>query len=523
MSDKTKVVSIEQRVAARIAAEEQRDKEAREANLDGGSELSSHFVLSCLNANELGDGILFAAINEGKYIYDMSSGEWFSWGGNFWIKDLRAFETKGAVEKVCEAFLVEANAAMARVHKANAEGNGKAPSTNADDEQRKALYRRVSRLRSCGGRVSCLEFAASNSRKSLAINGEVFDKDPWVLACPNGVVDLRTGEIRKGTADEYITKASPVNWEGIDCPAPAWEKFLDEILAGDAEMVAYVQRLMGYATTGLTTEHILPIFWGQGRNGKGTFVETLMRVMGQMAAQIESETLLDSGKPRSSTGPSPDTMALRGLRMAFASETDTGRKISPARVKWLSGGDTLVGRNPYDRYPVYFRPTHTLFLQTNDKPAAPADDYAFWKRVHLISFTLSFVENPTAPNERMRDENLPAKLQKELPGILAWLVRGCLEWQRIGLTPPSKVKEATSEYRHEEDILGQFIDEFVVLDPASSIKASDFYTEFNEWYKETQNKRGMSQTRFGKLASKRFNKQKEGTYRYYGLRMAKQA
>jgi len=211
-------------------------------------------------------------------------------------------------------------------------------------------------------------------------------------------------------------------------------------------------------------------------------------------------------------------MALRGLRIAFASENDEGRRFSPSRVKWLSGGDTLVGRSPHDRYETHFTPTHTLILLTNHKPHAPADDFAFWERVHLIPFDLSFVNRkPVADNERPADKHLPEKLRAEASGILAWMVRGCLAWQDKGLDPPRIVRDATADYRREEDILGDFIDECCFLDPSAEIQSSKLYTAFCDWWEQNVSKKTLSQKKFGKMMTKRFKREKKGTYKYFGL------
>ena len=214
-------------------------------------------------------------------------------------------------------------------------------------------------------------------------------------------------------------------------------------------------------------------------------------------------------------------MALRGQRLAFASETDEGRKFSPSRVKWFSGGDRLTGRNGYDKRMITFTPTHMLFLLTNHKPHAPADDFAFWERLQLIPFELSFVDRePRAKNERRMDKKLGDELKKELPGILAWLVQGCLEWQKHGLNPPPKVLEATAEYRRDEDLLAEFLDECCVLDEQERIQATDLYDVFCWWFsRNISKKKNIAQKTFGKLAGKRFEKKKIGTYWYMGVKV----
>lgn len=499
------MVDIRRRVEERRLAEEAGGDEQ-----DGGSGggLSSSFVRKCLNANELGDGILYAHINRDKYIFCQNMDHYLAWEGHHWAMDVME-RSHYAVEEVCNAYLEEISRAYDKAQK-----TGKEP----DDSLIKNLYRRVSKLRSGAGRKSCLNFA-HQCENPLSIRGEELDTKPLLLPCVNGVIDLETGLFRPGRPDDYLLKSTSVEWQGFEAECPTWEKALFEIFSENTDLVEYVQRLFGYASTGLDIEHIFPVLHGQGRNGKTMIVETITRVLGELASPIQSEMLLDQGKARGTAGPSPDIMSLKGLRIAFASETDQGRRISPSRVKWLTGGDALKGRNPHDKYETNFLPTHTLFLLTNNKPHAPADDFAFWERVHLIPFQLSFVDRePSEENERRRDRELPSKLEKEYPGILAWLVKGCLQWQKEGLNPPPIVKEATAEYKRDEDLLADFVDECCVVGPEYEVNATDLYKEFVEWWKEAIGRNAPAQKTFGRLAGKRFEKQKRGgKYKYFGL------
>lgn len=418
-----------------------------------------------------------------------------------------------AVEAVCAKYLDEARRLVDEI--AETKDTQK---LNALCDYQKAIYKRVNKLRSDRGRKNCLQFAHT-SEFGLAISGDKIDTDPWSLPCPNGVVNLKTGELENGVPEDFLVSACPTKWAGISTPCPIWERMLLECQDGKADMVGYLRRLFGYAITGLHSEHVLPVFWGQGRNGKGTIVETLKSVLGLgLAAPVQAELLLDQAFMRSSAGPSPDIMALKGVRLAFASETDDGRRLSPARVKWLTGGDTLKARNPHDRYETSFVPSHTLFLLTNHKPHAPSDDFAFWERLHLIPFPISFVDRiPQAENEREADKYLETKLRAEYPGILAWLVRGCIEWQQDGLDPPAVVREATAGYRRDEDMLADFVDECCIVDADERVTATALYNAFTTWFELNYGKRIPSQKRFGGLMAKKFERRKDGIFFYYGV------
>lgn len=494
----------------------------------GQIEIPSQLVIDRMWANELGDGLMFADLHRSRFIHNATSGEWMSWAGHHWRIDEDKTAT-AAVEDIAQRYMAEAVTMVQQIDAAIAV---------KDDNQVKRLkhiqgllYKRVAKLRSSRGRVNCLEFAAVNPHSPLSIAGEKIDQQPWLFPCADGVYDLRTGEIHPGRQDEMCLKASPHKTAPIDSPAPAWEQFLASIFEDDTPcpetgrpqgdlLVEYMQRVLGYAMTGLSMEHILPILWGQGRNGKGTLVETINYVAGPLSGPVQAEMLLSQFQNKSASAPSPDIMDLRGRRFAWASETDEGRAFSPSKIKWFSGGDTLTGRAPHDRYNTTFRPTHTLFLLTNNKPHAPSDDFAFWERVHLIPFRWSFVDRqPAAPNERRADKRLPERLKEEAPGILAWLVRGCLAWQQQGLNPPAVVKAATDDYRREEDVLADWIDECCFVDPAASSGASHLYDSFKEWWEDNMSKKVPSQKSFGRWMAKRFHREKKGTFTYFGIRV----
>jgi putative DNA primase/helicase len=266
----------------------------------------------------------------------------------------------------------------------------------------------------------------------------------------------------------------------------------------------------------------MPVFWGKGRNGKGTMIKVLQSVMGRLAGSIQTELLLHSRLTRSSAGPSPDILDLRGLRMAFAAETDEGQRFSASKVKWLTGADQLVGRGLNEKVQVRFEPTHKIFLSTNDKPSVSGDDYAFWKRMHLIPFKLSYVVDKDPEDledfERVADPELEGKLKEEASGILAWLVRGCIDYQKQGLKPTQTVRDATLEYQQDEDLLGQFTDYYCRHVAGAKTKSSEIFDKFNEWWKEMVSSKGISQKRFGGMMKKRYDTSKiKGVVYYHGI------
>ena len=511
----TDLQSIRAKVKARVKKEEKQQQDKKDNESKDNNGITSRFVLDCLNANELGDGMLFAAIHKGKFLFNFSAGEWFFWGGHFWLRDITN-RAQLEVESECEVYLEEAGEQINLTQKAAKAG--RKDEVNFHEKIVKRLLDRVKRLRSRKGRNNCLYFASLY----LTAKGEDFDQDPWLLGCKNGVLNLKIGKLFPGRPEQYITKDAPVEWNGIDAPAPLWEKILLEIFDGSTEVVDYLQRLFGYGITGLVLEHIFPVLWGKGRNGKSLILETIQHILGTLVVTLNPETLLDQGRVRNPSGPSPDIMSLKGARIASTSETDTDRKLAVSSLKRWTGGDTLVARSPHDRYETHFLPTHLLILSTNHKPQAP-NDFALWERLHLVPFPLSFVDRkPVAENERRAKKGLLEKLHTEGPGILAWLVRGCLLWQQHGLRAPVCVLEATSEYRKDEDIFGDFLDESCELssEPGVETSASRLGDAFDEWYKLNVSKRELSRRKFGMLLKDYgIEKFKRGCIFYRGIRL----
>ena len=507
-TETTEIETIREQVEKR----KQADAKLIEAELQTEEEeIDSTFVRQCLDANFLGDGVLFNKIFRNKYVFNKSAG-WMVWCGHHWDIDIMD-EAEGSVERLAEIYLDE----MAKI-------NTEIKELDEDDNKRdqlkrvsKKLYMRVQRMRDPNQRSKVIKMTHV-CPNPIAIRGDELDKKPWKLPCANGVLDLRTGVLEKGNPADYLVRAAPTEWHGIDAPCPTWERALMEILSDRPVLYEFMQRLLGYAIVGESIEHIIAVWTGQGRNGKSLIINTITYVLGHLAGAIRSEMLLDQNRQSGAAGPTPEIMTLRGLRVAIASETDENCKVSPSRVKWLTGNDELAGRDLYGKYEIRFQPTHTLFLLTNHKPHAPADDFAFWERVCLIPFDLSFVNRkPREPNERRADPYLAEKLKAEAPGILAWLVKGCLMWQKEGLNPPAIVKDAVAEYRKNEDILAEFIEECCFVDEKVWVGATQLYAAFEIWWQRNVSKNVPKQKRFGMWMGQKYKKEKNGNYRYMGV------
>ena len=291
--------------------------------------------------------------------------------------------------------------------------------------------------------VAAIEKLARADRRHAA-TVEQWDVDPWLLNTPGGIVDLRTGNMLPHDPKRYMTKITAVAPDG-DCPL--WLTFLDRITAGDTEVQQFLHRALGYALTGSVREHALFFAFGHGANGKGVCFNTVTKILADYAAVAPMETFIATQGERHPT----DLAGLRGARLVTAQETERGRRWAESKVKALTGGDPITAR--FMRQDFFtFEPNFKLVIAGNHKPGLSGVDEAIRRRFYLIPFTV------TIP-EAERDKELSDKLRAEWPGILQWMIEGCLAWQRGGLLPPAAVRDATTIYLDEEDALGRWIDD----------------------------------------------------------------
>jgi putative DNA primase/helicase len=290
----------------------------------------------------------------------------------------------------------------------------------------------------------------ASTEPELALAPDDLDRDPWLFSCANGTLDLRSGELRESRPEDLITRGTDVAYDA-EALCPRWLQFLAEVFDGDGELVDFKQRLIGYSLTGDTREQIVAVLQGAGNNGKDTLIKPLLRVLGDHGETSPMDTFTRV-KERSVRN---DLARLHRARLVVASESTEGRRLDEATVKLVSGGGRVAARFLYGEF-FEFTPQFKVWLITNHRPRVEGDDDAIWRRLRLIPFNVSFLGR--------EDKELDAKLEKELPGIFAWAVRGCLEWQAHGLGLPTAVEEATREYRADEDVLGKFINERCVLE-----------------------------------------------------------
>ena len=280
----------------------------------------------------------------------------------------------------------------------------------------------------------------------LPAAADQFDRAPMLLGAQNGVIDLRNGELMPHAREHMISQVCQTIYDP-DAPCPRWERFLSEIMDGDAEMIAALQRLAGYFLTGDVSVQILPIFYGPGGNGKNVFLDTILGIMGPHAAEAP-EGLVTA---RKNDEHPTEIASLCGRRLVVASENEEGKKLRIGLVKKITGNKFLTGRFMRQDY-FQFERTHKTVLVTNNKPVVSETGNAIWRRLRLVPFSV------TIPDDK-QDSQLVEKLKAEWPGILAWIVRGSVAWweNQCKLEFPEAVLSATAEYRNDNDVVGEFL------------------------------------------------------------------
>lgn len=386
---------------------------------------------------DLGNAERFAAMWSNRLRYCHPIGKWLTWDGRRWKHDNEGLPKRLAGETA---------RAMLRAAAASADAKAYAEWALESEESR-----RISAMVELG-----------RCQSTLVVKPDQLDADPWTLNVRNGTIDLRTGGLGPHRREDYMTKIATVDYDPeADCPL--FRAVLNRIFGGHEALIRWVRRFLGYALTGDSSEQILPVFFGAGANGKSVLLDTLAGLMGDYATDAPPY-LLTEGKHSEHPTEIADLM---GRRLVVASETEDGAAFRMQLVKRLTGDTTLKGRYMHQDY-FSFPRTHKLVLVSNNRPRVREDSEAVWRRLRLVPFDVVI-----PPAER--DPRLLAKLRAERPGILAWLVTGCLEWQREGLGESEEVTRATGAYRAAEDQIGRFIDDCCDVDENTPRDSSAFF------------------------------------------------
>jgi putative DNA primase/helicase len=311
--------------------------------------------------------------------------------------------------------------------------------------------------------------AVASSYPFIALRHQDLDGEPMLLNCTNGEIDLVTGTLHPHRRESLCTKLVPIAYDS-DAKAPRWEQFVSETMAGDPAKIGYLQRSVGYGITGDVREDALFFFYGTGANGKSTFIRIITEMLGTDYAGPAPRQLL---LLRRGEHHPTELAGLFRQRWVTCSEISDGAALDEALVKDLTGRDLIEVRRMREDFWT-FAPTHKLIMAGNYKPRITGTDDGIWRRVRLVPWLVTFAKD-------QQDKGLTKKLRAELAGILAWAVRGCLEWQQSGLGEPESVLAATAEYRSDSDSLGRFIRERLTFAPGESVARKVVRATYETW------------------------------------------
>ena len=469
--------------------------------------ISDEEILGYFSENLLGDAKLFKYLHQDIVIFVRYWDRFLVWNGHHWKED-DYYNTYSLVDNICKLYLRLADSQRERLE----ENIKDKDIENAIRTRIDNIERKVKSIRSPKGQENILIMTQRMHAPMLVLPDD-FDKKPYLLACPNGIVDLRTGDLSNGNPLDYLLQCCATAYDASllkeENPCPETQAFLIRSMNGDEELVKFIWRLLGYGLIRERKDHIFTIFWGEhGRNGKDTLIKLITKTLGfDLSADIPVEMFLQSSITKNSSQASPDILDLRGRCFAWINEAEENQRFAMAKLKKLTGGAFISARGIHDKKSTTWTQTHIPILSTNELPRAKADDAAFWQRALIIKWVLSFVENPKESYERKADKYLDETLMAEAQGVLVRLVQGSMEYLQIGLAVPDQVREWTTNQRMKWDDIGQFLEECCILeehcdDPSDyklRIASSELHEYYMTWY--ARNKDGRDK---GKISAKFF-------------------
>lgn len=394
---------------------------------------------------------------------------WFVWDGNYWKPDTQKMAIR-EVSKMVSTVIA-----------------GEVANYAPDDVRATELVKWANQAKSNSRITSMIDQAVSDTR--IQVSHTEWDSDPLLLGVKNGVIDLKTGELKAGRPDLHITKTSQVAYSpGLT--NHRWETFLNEATGGDKELQEWLQRAVGYTLTGLTNQDVAFLVYGPPGSGKNTFVETILEALGrtEYAWSLDPNVLALGDRPNSTD--EYHMAKLVGRRMIWVDELPENERIKENQVKKLTGSSVIQGRNP-GQEPIQFTSTGKLWISTNHRPIITDD--AMWRRLRPIPLT----NKPERPDPSLK--RYLADPDGALPAVLAWGVEGAVKYLNSSAMDPlgwcTAVKEAHDGYRKNEDRIGAFLEEETSEAEGVNVKLTEVYGVYKSW-SEIRGEKPLTQIAF---------------------------
>lgn len=420
--------------------------------------------------DDMGNALRFMDAYGDNFKYSYVDKSFYYYNGSYWEPD-----QMGVVEKCADNVV------------ANMKNEKLIISPGMDeDDARKNWEKFLKRSRSNRSKKNMLD----ELKHHIPVLHSDFDKESMLLNTKSGYVDLNSGVLKDHDREKMFSQQTAVEYtDNIDCPE--WDRFLHQIFDNNEELIHYIQKAVGYSATGSIKEQVMFILYGNGRNGKSVFINTIADVLGTYAETMNVSSIM----VKSNNGANSDIARLEGARLVISSEANEGSRLDEGLLKQLTGGDKIVARHLYASE-FEFNPEFKLWMATNHKPLIRGTDEGIWRRIMLIPFLVQI------PSDKV-DKDLKYKLQREGVGILNWIVQGAMMWQREGLNPPEIVTKASEEYRNEMDVIQFFVSECCETDPEYQAPAGALFQRYKQWANESSEYM-MSKQKFGREMRKKF-------------------
>jgi putative DNA primase/helicase len=452
--------------------------------------------LLCFGRNDDGNAQRVIALYGESIRYCHAFKKWLVWDGRRWVID----ETEQARQIARFAMIDLLRQAVA---------SGRGEDAKHDEEESDSPGARWRNFASYSLNAGPITNMLTMARSQLVIRPAQLDTDPYLLNFLNGTVDLRTGTLLPHRREDFITKLVHYNY-CPGAPCPLWRAFLHGVLGSDKQVVAYLQRALGYSLTGCTIEKAVFVLFGEGNNGKSTLLSAFRQLLDEYAALLQVDSLM---MRRDSANIQADLADLRAARFVMTSESEDGARLAQGKLKRITQGMGKIKATRKYENPIEFSETHKLWMDTNRRPAInDADDKATFSRLHPIPFTVSIAKDRI-------DRELPGKLLQEGEGILAWAVEGAKLWHRHGLDKPTVVELANEQWRAESDWLECFIQDRCTS--GGHVMGEELFQAYRQWA-ESNGERQCPKQQFAVKVSSRAGISKKHTDRgtkYEGIQL----